>query len=149
MYRFVSPRSAGVLLVAVGLLALPVRAAAEDRPHSSGGTAQFVSPTDFVGAGHATHLGVYTEVGSVAFSPTDDPAVFQVDGWATYTAANGDQLDAIVTGHLNGATGAITATLTYVGGTGRFADAGGSATLSGQLLPDGTISVAVAGTIDY
>ena len=77
MTRFVSLRPAGVLLVAVGILTLSARASAEERPHSSRGTAQFVSPTDFVGAGNATHLGRYDEVGSVQFSPTADPTITQ------------------------------------------------------------------------
>ena len=149
MSRFVSLRPASVLFVAAALLAVPDRASAEDRPHLSRGTAQFVSPTDFVGTGHATHLGAYTEVGSVAFSPPDAAGVFPIDGWAVYTAANGDELHATFDGQLNGATGAITATLTYAGGTGRFADAGGSAALSGQIQPDGTLAVTVEGTIDY
>ena len=37
----------------------------------------------------------------------------------------------------------------YVGGTGRFSDASGTATLSAQLLPGGSIEVAIKGTIDY
>ena len=147
MTRFVSLRPAGVLLVAI--LTLSARASAEERPHTSRGTAQFVSPTDFVGTGQATHLGCYTEVGSVLFSPTADTTVLQLDAWAIYTAANGDQLYATFTGHLNGLTGAITATVTYEGGTGRFDDAGGSAALLGQIQPGGTIAVAVQGTIDY
>ena len=150
MTRFLSLRPAGALLVAVAVLVLPDRASAEERPHFSSGTAQFVSPTgDFVGAGNATHLGLYEEVGNATISPTADPTVFQVDAWSTYIAANGDELYAVFTGYLDGLTGAITATVTYVGGTGRFADASGTATLSGQLLPDGSIEVAVEGTIDH
>ena len=149
MSRFCSLRPAVVLVAAVGVLTLSARASAEERPHNSQGTAQFVSPTDFVGSGEATHLGRYTEVGRVSFSPTDDPTVLQIDAWSIYTAANGDQLYAVFTGQLNGRTGKITATATYVGGTGRFVDAGGSATLVGQFLPGGTIAAAVEGTIDY
>ena len=149
MNRFNSLRPVIVVLVAAGMLTVTTRASAADRPHKSGGTAQFVSPTDFVGSGKATHLGRYTEVGAVQFSPTDDPTVFRLDAWSIYTAANGDQLYATFTGHLNGLTGAITATVTYVGGTGRFDDASGSATLAGQIQPDGTLAVSVEGTIDY
>jgi hypothetical protein len=138
-----------VVLVAAGMLMVGTRASAGERSHKSGGTAQFVSPTDFVGSGEATHLGRYTEVGSVAFSPTNDPTVLPIDATSIYTAANGDQLHAVFTGQLIGLTGAIIATGTYVGGTGRFDDADGSATLSGQLLPGGRISVSVEGTIDY
>ena len=145
MPGFVSLHPAAILLVAVAVLVPPDRASAEERPHSSRGTAQFVSPTgDFVGAGSATHLGLYEEVGNATISATG-----AIDGWATYKAANGDELYATIAGQLNGRTGAITATVTYVGGTGRFEDATGSATLLGQILPDGTIAVAVEGTIDY
>src|SRR6266536_625819 len=122
-----------VLLVAAGLLAVTTRASAEDRPHKAEGTAQFVSPTEFVGSGEATHLGRYTEAGVVAFSSTDSPTVLRIDACSVYTAANGDRLYATITGHLNGVTGAITATVTYVGGTGRFAGADGSAALAGQF----------------
>ena len=149
MNRFYSLRPLVAMLVATGLLTVTTRASAEERPHKSGGTARFVNPNDFVGSGEATHLGRYTEVGSAQFSPTADPTVFRIDAWSVYTAANGDQLYATFTGQLNGLTGKITATGTYVGGTGRFDDAGGSATLSGQMLSDGTITVAVAGTINY
>ena len=149
MNRLFSQRPLALFLTALGILAFaaPVRAA--ERPYVSRGTAQFVNANDFVGAGTATHLGLYDEKGSVEFSPTDDPTVLQLKAWATYTAANGDQLHAVFTGHLNGVTGVITATVMYVGGTGRFADASGTAILSGQLFPGGSIKVAVKGTIDY
>jgi hypothetical protein len=149
MNRFPFQRPFAFALTAVTVLILAAPAQAAERPHVSRGTAQFVNANDFVGVGNATHLGRYDEVGSAKFSPTADPTVLQVDAWATYTAANGDQLYAVITGHLNGVTGVITATATYVGGTGRFADASGTATLSGQLLPGGLIQVAVNGTIDY
>ena len=149
MNRFFSRRPFALVLAAVGVLALSAPAQAEERPYVSRGTAQFVNANDFVGAGKATHLGHYNEVGSAQFSPTADPTVFQIDAWAIYTAANGDQLYAVFTGHLNGLTGAIAATVTYVGGTGRFADATGSASLAAQILPGGSIEVAIKGTIDY
>jgi hypothetical protein len=149
MNGFYSRSAVVVMLVATGVLTVTTRASAEERRHKSGGTAQFVSPTDFVGSGQATHLGRYTEVGSARFSPTAAPTVLRIDARSVYTAANGDQLYATITGRLDLQSGAITATVTYVGGTGRFDDAGGSATLSGQMLPDGTIAVAVEGTIDY
>jgi hypothetical protein len=149
MTRFDSLRPVGTLLVAVAILALPGGASAEERPHKLAGSAQFVSPTDFVGSGEATHLGKYTEAGSAQFSPTADPSVLRVDAWTVLTAADGDRLYETITGRLDLLTGKITATVTYVGGTGRFADASGSATLAGQMLPDGTITVAVEGTIDF
>lgn len=148
MCRFIS-RQVNLVLVVSSIFALPGQGFASEHPHNSRGTANFVGPGEFVGSGHATHLGVYEEVGSAVFSPTSDPTVLQVDASSTYTAANGDNLRAVFTGQLNGLTGAITATVTYVGGTGRFANATGTATLSGQIQPDGSLSVTVKGTIDF
>jgi hypothetical protein len=134
--------------LAIAVLALQIPATAHPVPYRSQGTAQFAG-TDFVGAGRATHLGRYTEVGTVAFAPTTDPDVLAVSGSIVYTAANGDELHATFAGELNQATGAIAATLTYVGGTGRFEDAAGSSGLTGQMLGGGAASVVVAGSIDY
>jgi hypothetical protein len=133
----------GVLLVAV------TAAPAGERPHKLRGTGRFVTATDFVGEGHATHLGDFDEVGGVQFSPTDDPAVLRIDGWAIHTAANGDEVHEVLTGRVNLQTGIGIATATYVGGTGRFADATGSAAITFQLLADGSYEFAGEGTIDY
>jgi hypothetical protein len=139
----------GVVLVAVSTLAFPGRASAAERPYSASGTAQFVSPNDFVGSGYATHLGRYTEAGHASFSPTSNPEVLQVDASSVYTAGNGDELHATITGELNVVTGVISATVTYDGGTGRFAGASGSAALAAQMLPGGAIVASVSGSIDY
>jgi hypothetical protein len=149
MNRFDCLRPVVVMFVATGLLTVAARASAEERPHKLRGTTHFVSPTDFVGSGEATHLGRYAEAGSARFSPTAVPGVLRVDARVVLTAADGDQLCEAITGELDLRTGALTAAVTYVGGTGRFAGAGGSATLSGQMLADGTIAVAVDGSIDY
>ena len=147
--RPVFPRFATVLALAIAAFVLPDSASANPVPHLARGSAQFVGPNDFVGNGNATHLGQYTEVGHVDFAPTGDPVVLAVDGWAHYTAANGDQLYALLDGTLNAATGQIAVTVTYAGGTGRFVAATGSANLAGQLLGGGAATVAVAGNIDY
>ena len=149
MNRFNSRRLFALLLAAAGVLAMAAPVQAVERPYISRGTAQFVSATDFVGAGNATYLGLYSEAGSVQFSPTADPTVLHLEARSTYTAANGDQLYAVFTGQLNGVTGVITATVTYAGGTGRFANASGTASLSGQLGPGGSLEVVVKGSIDY
>jgi hypothetical protein len=147
--RFISHRLFALLLSAVGVLTLVAPAPAVERAYVSRGTAQFTGPNTFVGAGTATHLARYEETGSVQFSDTADPTVSHLEASATYTAANGDQIYATFTGELNGVTGVITATVTYTGGTGQFANASGTAILSGQLLPGGSIEVVVKGTIDY
>ncbi len=138
-----------VACACVTFLALPQQASAVVRPYAASGTAQFTGPTTFVGSGQARHLGRYSEAGSLAFTPTGDPAVLHVEGTIVYTAANGDELHASVSGELNGATGAVNATVTYTGGTGRFASASGSSTLTGQLGAGGSVTVSVRGTIDY
>lgn len=143
-------RFARVGFLALGALLLAAAAApAQERPHALSGAGHFTSPTDFVSAGIATHLGLFDEAGRAVLTPTDDPAVFRIDGASTLTAADGDQVYEVLSGRLNVLTGAATGTITYVGGTGRFADASGSAALSLQLLPDGSFEYAGEGTIDY
>jgi hypothetical protein len=135
--------------VLLSIVALPADAAASVRPHRATGGAQFVSETEFVGSGQATHLGRYTEAGTVAIVPTVDPAILSVTGAIVYTAADGDELHATVVGEIHAPTGAVTATLTYVGGSGRFAAASGSSDLAGQMLGGGAIAVDVRGSVEY
>ena len=149
MKRFISQRLFALMLSAIGVLTFVAPAQAVQRAYVSRGTAQFTGPNTFIGTGTATHLARYDEAGSVEFSATEDPTVLHLEALATYTTANGDQIHAAFTGQLNGVTGAISATVTYTGGTGRFANATGMATLSGQLGASGTIEVVVKGTIDY
>jgi len=73
--------------------------------------------------------------------------VLAVTGATIYIAANGDELHAAVSGELDTSTGAITVTVTYVGGSGRFVAASGSSSLTGQMLGGGALRVAVAGNI--
>jgi len=148
MNRFLS-RLVTIVFVAVTVLGLRQQAAAQTVPHQATGGAQFVSANDLVGSGQATHLGSYTEVGSVTFTPTSNPAILDAAGVLVYTAANGDRLFARLQGQVNGLTGAVTAVVTYVGGTGRFVSATGSAVLIGQLLGGGAVTVTVKGTIAY
>ena len=140
-------RLLAIVLVGLSMLAVTEQASAVVRRYSAIGDAHFTGPNDFVGAGNATHLGHYTEVGHVNFTPSG--TVVLLDGWADYTASNGDVLRATFVGELDPATGAITATITYVpGGTGRFENVSGSSSLEG-LLDGGAISVAVLGRIDF
>lgn len=148
MTRFIS-RLVFLLSLVFTAFATSTEASAQSRPFVAQGTAQFTTANDFVGIGHATHLGVYTEIGNVSFTPSQTPGVLDVDGWAHYTASNGDQLYAWVYGTLDTTTGQVLATVTYVGGTGRFTNATGWSHLDGQMLGGGAISVAVGGRIDY
>ena len=134
--------------VLTSLLVFTGSASAAVRRYVAHGTAQFVSPTDFVGSGIATRLGIYSETGSVVLLPTAIPTVFRAIGTATYEASNGDTLVAEIIGSLDMATGAISANLTYVGGTGRFENATGTSVLTGQLFEGGSMSVVVRGVLN-
>lgn len=147
--RHVFSRFVPVLALATAALALPGRATATSVPYQARGGVQFLNDNDFVGSGSATHLGRYTEVGSVAFTPTGNDDVLAISGGLTLTAANGDQLYCLVEGELTLSTGVITATETYVGGTGRFVSASGSSDIHGQMLGGGAASAVVGGSIDF
>jgi hypothetical protein len=136
-----------VLLVAAGLVTFSSRASAEERDYHLHGTALLDEFGNVVGAGNATHLGNYTEVGYASITG-DNPFALHVEGCVILTGAHGDELWETISGQLNWFTGEITATVTYIGGTGRFEGASGSAILLAQIGPDG-ISVVVDGTIDY
>jgi hypothetical protein len=140
--------TAVALTIATVLFADP--ASAQARPYFAQGTAQFAAnQSDFAGSGNATHLGRYTEVGNVTFTPTGTPGVLAVNGWAHYTAANGDVLYAVITGTVDMTTGAINGTATYSGGTGHFVNASGGSTLTGQMLGGGALTITAVGTISY
>jgi hypothetical protein len=143
-------RLLAVLTLALTAVSFAGHAGAQSTPHHANGFAQFAAnQSDFTGGGTATHLGKYTEIGNVTFTPTATPGIFAVDGWSHYTAANGDRLFAVVSGTVDFGTGAITATATYVGGTGRFVNATGSSLLVGQMLGGGALTVRADGTISY
>jgi len=150
MNLFHSFRPLVVLLLAVGSVIFSASASAEERAYQSRSTALLNFETlEFVATGNATHLGKYTEVGSLLISG-DDPTALDVEGSATLTAANDDELRVNFTGTLNFLTGTIVATITFDGAAAdRFQDATGSGSLVAQFQADGTIAVVVDGTIDY
>jgi hypothetical protein len=138
------------LVATLFTLAFAARADAQSRPYHATGVAQFAAnQSDFTGSGQATHLGHYTEIGQVVFAPTSTPGILAVTGWTRYTAANGSQLYASISGTVDVTTGAIVATATYTGGTGRFSNASGSSSLAGQMLGGGALTISASGSIDY
>ena len=147
MTRFTRFGSLAVTVLVLSTAAL----LAKERPHSFKGAGQFLpNQTDFISSGTATHLGKFTEEGSITdIQPGGEPGVFLITAWAIQTAADGDELHEIISGQLNFLTGAGSATVTYVGGTGRFENASGSASLQIQLGPDGTFTYRGAGVIDF
>jgi hypothetical protein len=146
-------------LLVLPALALPMQAAAKDRVPIKGaetGTFQLLGPCEtggmileVTGTGHSTQLGSY----SGRYRECLDPATGAVtDGTFTLTAANGDKVfgtyggqalptdDPTVVSYED--PGVIT------GGTGRFADAGGTMKTSGLAnLATGEYSGTIAGGV--
>jgi hypothetical protein len=92
------------------------------------------------GGGTATHVGRYTIVNSHCVDPVSGALT---DGRFSKTAANGDQLFGTYAGNSSVIQApapigifAVHGTLTYTGGTGRFAGVTGSAILEGTLTAD-------------
>ena len=84
-------------------------------------------------AGKSTHLGRFTGAGAHVLY-----ADFTFDGWATWTAANGDTLDVVYAGQVFPSGDpdypyGFVAELWAVGGTGRLAGASGAAAMTGAF----------------
>src|SRR3954454_2914116 len=93
-------------LSAVVLVAFAIPCAAVERPFKlHGTTAVLGNPfapegAGMEGNGTATHLGKWTEVGVVFFDGSSG-APFPATAMAHFTAANGDQLDVLMTGTID------------------------------------------------
>jgi len=97
-----------------------------------------------------SHSGKVTVHSDGAFVLTG-PGTFAVSGTTTSVAANGDQLTSTFTG-----TGTISATgstttinSTFTGGTGRFADASGTATTTSHGTTISNDGVTVISSMEY
>lgn len=100
------------------------------------------------GAGTATHLGQWTVVGSVHYTP--DNGVIRSSGDATITAANGDKLQVQIEGILDPVASEDHGVFRFVGGTGRFEGATGTANFVVTINPmTGGFSLTAVGKIDY
>lgn len=156
-----------VIALAAFLLlgSLPVMAI--DRPFSLNGkgSASFIVDgagnligADVTSTSNATHLGLCTTVGKVNYTPANDPehpGRLLSSGAATITAADGDVLQVEFNGVLDppppgSGTGIDTPTFRFVGGTGRFAGATGSAEAVVVVnLGTGAFEITMVGNIDY
>ena len=99
-------------------------------------------------AGTANHLGLWIATGRVTF--TNDNGVIRSSGEATIIDANGDKLVVVVQGTLDPVTNTDHGTFTFVGGTGKFARASGSA--DGVVVinpPNGGFEMTLVGRINY
>jgi hypothetical protein len=147
-----------VMLTVVLLLgAIPV--AATERPFSlnGSGVASFITDgaghiigANVTGSGTATHLGSWTTSGTVNYAPPDENGKIPSSGEATIIAADGDKLNAVLQGSFDPATGTDHGVFRFVGGTGRFAAASGSANFVVTVNPrTGGFELVMVGTIDY
>jgi hypothetical protein len=155
-----------IALVAFLLLgSLPVLAV--DRPFALNGAGVGTFITDEAGkliaadvtsSATATHLGLCTTVGRVNYTDANDPehpGRLLSSGSGTITAANGDTIQVEFSGVLDppseGSTIAIDKPLfRFVGGTGRFAGAQGSANAVVVVnLVTRAFDITMVGNIDY
>lgn len=113
---------------------------------------------DVTSTGNATHLGLCTTVGVVNYTPADDPehpGRLLSSGSGKITAANGDMLLIEFSGVLDPPTpGSATAidkpVFHFVGGTGRFANASGTADAVVVVnLATGAFEITMVGNINY
>ena len=107
---------------------------------------------------NATHLGLCTTVGTVTYTPANDPehpGRLLSSGSGTITAANGDTVLIEFSGVLDpppqgSPTGIDKPVFRFVGGTGRFAGASGSADAVVVVnLATGAFEITMVGNIDY
>ncbi|HSK79585.1 MAG TPA: hypothetical protein VLQ45_24230 [Thermoanaerobaculia bacterium] len=138
------------LMLAV-LLTASFPAAAIERPFSLSGSGTVIDGV-INASGRATHLGLLTEVGELSFAPdANNPTVVLATGHATFTAANGDKLEALIEdGSLDVTTGIGSGVFRFIGGTGRFEAASGTGDFVVlQNLMTGAFEVTAVGTLDF
>ena len=101
------------------------------------------------GSGTSTHLGQWIVTGNVKYTP-DSAGVLRSSGEATLTAANGDKLQMSIDGILDPGAGVDQGLFHFVGGTGRFENASGSANFLVTINPmTGGFELTVVGKINY
>lgn len=101
------------------------------------------------GSGTATHLGQWTVSGNVAYTP-DSNGVLRSSGDAIIVASNGDKLYTKIVGILDPVAGMDQGVFYFVGGTGRFEGASGSANFVVSINPvTGGFDLTVVGKLDY
>lgn len=155
MKRFTKIRT---LMLTLFLLLGTIPVSAVERPFALSGTGVATLIVDEsgipigaipTGSGTATHLGQWTVAGNVKYTPDND-GVLHSSGQATLTAANGDKLHFEIDGILDPIAGVDQGVFYFVGGTGRFEAASGSANFVVTINPiTGGFNLTVVGRIDY
>jgi hypothetical protein len=151
MRRFVS-LSAGITALVI-LVGAVTTANAKERPFFLSGTGQLVmgqgGAGTFTASGTASYLGKWTNSGTIEFVPGPEPDTLAASGEVTFTAADGDTLEATFEGVLDLTTGIGLAVFIFDGGTGRFANASGTADAVIQQNPDGSFKFRMQGGLDF
>lgn len=155
MKRFTKIRP---VLLTLFLLLGTIPASAVERPFALKGTGVATIITNEsgipigaipTGSGTATHLGQWTVTGNVKYTP-DSNGVLHSSGEATITAANGDKLQTQIDGILDPVAGMDQGVFYFVGGTGRFEGASGSANFVVTINPlTGGFDLTVVGKINF
>ena len=145
------------LMPVLFLLLATISASAIERPFALNGAGVATLVTDesgnllggvATGSGTATHLGQWTVIGNVKYTP--DNGVLRSSGDATITAANGDKLQIQIDGILDPIAAVDQGVFHIVGGTGRFAGASGTANFVVTINPlTGGFDLTLVGTINY
>lgn len=158
MKRFLNIKTLALALILL-LGNMPV--SAHERPFSCNGKGVAsiipggsVLMADVIGSGNATHLGLFTNVGRVTFTPdANDPNLVHPSGQATFTAADGDKLETVFSGEettMDLTTGIGGGIFHFAGGTGKFANATGSISVVViQNFITGAYELTGIGKIDY
>ena len=154
MTRFTKIRT---LMLSLFLLLGTIPVSAVERPFALNGSGVATLITDAsgnligaipTGSGTATHLGQWTVTGTVKYTP--DNGVLRSSGEATLTAANGDKLQVQIDGILDPVAAVDQGLFHFVGGTGRFEGASGSANFLVTINPvTGGFELTVVGKINY
>lgn len=155
MKRFIKTRTL-VLTLLLLLATMPVSAVERPFALNGAGVATLITNESghlvgatATGSGTATHLGQWTVIGNVKYTP-DNNGVLRSSGDATLTAANGDKLQIQIDGILDPIAGVDQGAFYFVGGTGRFEGASGSSNFVVNINPvTGGFNLTVVGKINY
>jgi len=149
-----------ILALTLSLLLGTLPAVAAERPFALNGNGVATFITDGAGniiganvtiSGTATHLGMYTAVGTVQFTPDPgNPSRLLSSATATFTAANGDRLQIKFNGSLDPAAGNDMGAIQFVCGAGRFDGVSGAGDFVVELNPaTGAFKLTVVGRINF
>jgi len=146
------------MLMLFMLAATTIPVSAVERPFALSGTGVVTLITNEAGmpigaiptgSGTATHLGQWTVTGNPKYT-LDNNGVLHSSGEAAITAANGDKLQVQIEGVLDPIAGVDQGVFYFVGGTGRFEGASGSANFVVNINPiTGGFELTVVGKINY